>query len=159
MQELFGEALLHIDPDYVWSVLGDSVGEGENENSVHMRVELFGEAQGGLITFRGRDMHIVGAVNVRISASFVNPSADCFVRIAGIRAAWSMLPLFVGPGQLWKGCPFVSILSRPGKPAQSALFLLTFSCALLWGASLTDHSYQGVPLWLDCQVYTARGGR
>ena len=48
----------------------------------------------------------------------------------------------MGPAQLWKGCPFVAILNRPGQPAQSAPFLLTFSSALIGGQTVTDPSHQ-----------------
>ena len=50
------------------------------------RAELFWEAQGGRIVCEGRDMQIMGAVNLRINGKHVRRSAGRLARTVGIPA-------------------------------------------------------------------------
>ena len=59
-------------------------------------------------------MHLVSAVNPHINGRHVKRSANHLARKAGIPAVRSLLPPFVCPGQLWKGCPFVPFLTCLG---------------------------------------------
>ena len=120
-------------------------------------------------------MHIMSAVNLRINGKQVRRSADRLARIAGIPAVRGGPEPTMGPAHLWKGSPFVAILNLPGQPAQSAPFLLTVSCALIWGRTGTHPSHQelatgaafviGMPERFVCregdgmQVWEGAGGK
>ena len=69
------------------------------------------------------DMHILSEVNFRIGRKLVQ---WCAIRLA----CTTGIPVFrggpapiTGPLQFWKGCHFVTTLSLPRKPVQSAPFL------------------------------------
>ena len=69
-------------------------------------------------------MHIMSAPNLCIHGKHVGRSADCLARTAGIPAVKGGPEPRMVPSQLWNGCPFVEILNLPGRPSQSAPFLL-----------------------------------
>ena len=133
MPEPFGDSLLHVDPNYVWSVPGDTWwGVGG------MRKALI----------RMLSMHIASVLKAHINGRHAKRSVDLLVRTACNPAVQFVPPPFVSPAQFWKGRPFVSILKLPRKRAQSVPFLLTFSSPLLGGGdSLTDSSHQVLSTW------------
>ena len=105
-----------IDPDYVWSVLGDN-GGCEKDYGIDTRVEVFWEVEWGHTTFRVPDMHMVTAVKVRINGRQVKRFADRLARTPIIPIVRSTPQPSVGRDQLLKGRPFVSHLNLLGKPA------------------------------------------
>ena len=139
--EPFGEGLLHVDPDHVSMTPRDS-GGAETQDHVDTRAVLVWEAQGGRFVYQGRHMHIMSAVNLRMTGKHVHRSADRLAKAAGIPAVGGVPEPTMGPAELLKGCPFVAILNLPGQPPQSAPFLLTLSFAPIGGPSVTDPSHQ-----------------
>ena len=92
--------------------------------------------------YKGRDMHIMSALNLRINGKHVQRSSNLLARSASMPATRGGPEPLMGLSQLRKGCSSLAILHLPGQPPQSARFLMTFSSALIGGSRVANQSHQ-----------------
>ena len=100
--ESFGVPLLHVHPNYLWSVLGQIVGWHKVSAMLKHVLSYFKRNRGNVPEPR-RDMYIVGAVNMHIDSTCVKRLVDRLAQTAGVPTVQSTTEPFVCPVQLWKG--------------------------------------------------------